>query len=127
MVFKGADWLDIKLDILFRYFFFFLSLQLFCDYSCSDVWELDSAPAFQCVSVFGKNVFNLLKSFFFSLMFMEVLLGVWNKEISLPNVFLLQMITFCFGFQMEPLSVDISGRIPPRKPCRMLRILQQMS
>lgn len=58
---------------------------------------------------------------------MEVLLGVWNKEISLPNVFLLQMITFCFRFQMEPLSVDISGRIPPRKPCRMLGILQQMS
>lgn len=58
---------------------------------------------------------------------MEVLLGVWDKEVSLPNVFPLQMITFCFRFQMEPLNVDISGKIPPKKPCRIPRILRQMS
>lgn len=63
MVFKGVDWLDIKLDILFRCFS--LSLQLFCDYSCPAVWELDSALCFQCVLVFGKNVFNCLESFVF--------------------------------------------------------------
>lgn len=63
MVFNEADWLDIKLDILFRCFL--LSLQLFCDYSCSAMWESDSAPGCQCALVFGRNVFNCLKSFIF--------------------------------------------------------------
>lgn len=76
---------------------------------------------------FWKKCFQLFKICYFSLLFMEVLLGVWNKKVSLPNVFLLWMITFCFRFQMEPLSVDVSGKIPPKKPCRMLGILEQMS
>lgn len=58
---------------------------------------------------------------------MEVLLGVWNKEFFLPNIFLLQMITCCYGVQMEPLSVDLGGKIPPMKPYRMLELLKQMS
>ena len=74
-----------------------------------------------------KKCFQLFKICYFSLLFMEVLLGVWNRKVSLPNVSLLWMITFCFRFQMEPLSVDVSGKIPPQKPCRMLGILEQMS
>jgi len=65
---------------------------------------------------FWKKWFQLFNIFYFSLLLMEVLLGVWNQEFSLPNVFLLQTIAFCFRFQMEPLSVDISGKIPPKKP-----------
>lgn len=103
MDFREADWLGIKLDILFRCFS--LSLQLFCDYSCSAVWELDSALGFQCVLVFGKNVFNCLKSFIFLDCLWKFFQVFGTKKSLYEMFFFLQMITFCFRFQMEPLSV----------------------
>lgn len=87
---KEAAWLDIEEDIYLYLFFIDLvcSLQLFC------CWELDSVPVSQCVLVFWKKCFQLFEIFYFFLLFIEILLGVWNKEGSLWNVFLLQMVTF---------------------------------
>lgn len=107
--------------MFFCFFAVTLWLQLFC---CLGIWLSIRFP--MCFS-FWKKRFQLFNIFYFSLLFMEVLLGVWNEEFSLPHVFFLQTIAFCFRFQMEPLSVDISGKIPPKKPWRMSGILKQMS
>lgn len=86
---KMPGWILKKTFYLYLFFIDLVCwLQLLC------CWELDSVPVSQCVLVFWKKCFQLFEIFYFFLLFIEILLGVWNKEGSLWNVFLLQMVTF---------------------------------
>lgn len=87
---KEAAWLDIEEDILFVSFFHWPCL-LVTAVLLLGTWLSTSFP--MCFS-FLKKMFSTVWNLLFFLLFIEILLGVWNKEGSLWNVFLLQMVTF---------------------------------
>lgn len=83
-------------------------LQLLC------CWELDSVPVSQCVLVLGKKCFQLFEIFYFFIVYRNSFRCLEQRR------FFMKCFPFAdgniFRFQMEPLSGDINGKIPPMKP-----------
>lgn len=79
--------------------------------------KFDSAPGFQCVSVFGKNVFNCFKSFIFLYCLWKSFQVFGTKESLHQMFFSCKWWRFVWHSEWNYFGKMV-GKIPPRKLCK---------
>lgn len=108
---KEDAWLNIEEDILFVSFFHWPCV-LVTAALLLGTWLSTSFP--MCFSFLKKKCFQLFEIFYFFIVYRNPFRCLEQKR------FFMKCFPFAdgniFRFQMEPLSGDINGKIPPMKP-----------